>query len=248
MAESGIQGGAGGESSRTDEPGLRKRWPANVGILERLASAAAGGALIYYGSSIRGRTWLRALLAIGGADLLLRGIAGRSLAYRAMGFSTTKASGGTIKVEKAVIVHRPAEEIHRFWRNFENLPRVMDHLRAVRSIDDRRSHWVAKGPAGMEVEWDAEITEEQEGRLIGWRSLEGTGLQTSGMVAFEPLPDGGGTEVRVNLEYLPPAGKAGQALAKLFGRDPAREIGKDLARFKQLLETGEIASGQFARG
>jgi uncharacterized membrane protein len=191
---------------------------------------------------------LKALAAIAGGNLLIRGALGRSLIYKALGFSTARIIGGSIKVEKTVTVNRSAEEIHRFWRNFENLPRVMNHLKAVRSIDDRRSHWVAKGPAGMEVEWDAEITEDQEARRIGWRSLEGSDIYTAGLVDFEPIPEGGGTVVRVSLEYRPPAGKAGAALAKLFGRDPGRQIAKDLGQFKQILETGEIAAGQFARG
>lgn len=248
MEQSGFPGGDGAPGAGIARTGLRGFWPTNVGLAERLASAAAGGALIFYGSRIRKRRGLKAFAAIAGGNLLLRGALGRSLIYKALGFSTAKIAGGPIKVEKAVAVNRPAEEIHRFWRNFENLPRVMNHLKAVRSIDDRRSHWVAKGPAGMEVEWDAEITEDQEARRIGWRSLAGSDIYTAGLVTFEPIPEGGGTVVRVSLEYRPPAGKAGAALAKLFGRDPSREIAKDLAQFKRILETGEIPAGQFARG
>lgn len=226
----------------------------NVGTPERWISAAAGSALLYYG--FRKRSWLGGLLAMGGTNLLLRGALGKSIIYKALGVSTAgkslsripKLAKGAIKVEKAVTVDRPAEEIYRFWRNFENLPRIMDHLKAVRSIDERRSHWVAKGPAGMEVEWDAEITEELDGRRIAWRSLEGSDVFTTGYVAFEPAPDGRGTEVRVSLEYQPPGGKAGAAMAKLFGEEPGRQIEEDLRTFKRMLETGEIAHGQMARG
>ncbi len=250
MEQSGLPVGEGapGAGMPRAKAGVRGFWPSNVGLAERLASAAAGGALIFYGSRIRKRRGLKAFAAIAGGNLLVRGALGRSLLYKMLGFSTARIVGGSIKVEKAVTVNRPAEEIHRFWRNFENLPRVMNHLKAVRAIDDRRSHWVAKGPAGMEVEWDAEITEDQDSRRIGWRSLDGSDIFTAGLVSFEPIPEGGGTVVRVSLEYRPPAGKAGAALAKLFGRDPARQIAKDLGRFKQLLETGEIVAGQYARG
>lgn len=224
----------------------------NVGTPERWLSAAAGGALLYLGLRRSPGSWLGKLLAIAGGNLILRGTLGKSMIYRALGISTAtkdmaKTAKGTIKVEKSTTVDRPAEEIYRFWRNFENLPRIMDHLKAVRTIDDRRSHWVAKGPAGMEVEWDAEITEDIEGRRIGWRSLEGSDVSTQGYVAFEPAPDGRGTEVRVNLEYQPPGGKAGAALAKLFGEEPNLQIEEDLRRFKRMLETGEIAHGQYSR-
>ena len=224
---------------------------ANVGTPERWISAAAGSALLYYG--IRKRSWLGGLLALGGGNLLLRGALGKSLIYKAFGISTAgkslvKSVKGAIKVEKSVTVDRPAEEIYRFWRNFENLPRIMDHLKAVRTIDDRRSHWVAKGPAGSEVEWDAEITEDLDGRRIAWRAMEGSDVFTQGYVAFEPAPDGRGTEVRVSLEYQPPGGKAGAAMAKLFGEEPSQQVDQDLRKFKRMLETGEIAQGQFARG
>ncbi|HLP41493.1 MAG TPA: SRPBCC family protein [Fibrobacteria bacterium] len=231
----------------------------NVGTLERIASVAAGGTLLYFGiGKLYGKTytfkkvgWSGVLLALGGVNLLLRGTLGKSIIYKAFGFSTAnvvKASKGAIHVEKSATVDRSADEIYRFWRNFENLPRIMDHLKAVRTIDERRSHWVAKGPAGMEVEWDAEITEDLEGRRIAWRSLEGSDVFTQGHVTFDPAPDGRGTEVRISLEYQPPGGKAGAALAKLFGEEPNQQIDEDLRRFKRMLETGEIAHGQYARG
>lgn len=261
MEQSEFPGeGIGYESGLRERSSHRARLPANVGNVERLASAIAGAALLYFGLRkiglrktyvARKRSPLGALMALAGANLLFRGALGKSLLYKAIGLSTAKQAAGeewTIKVEKSVTLDRSPEEIYRFWRNFENLPRVMDHLKAVRSIDDRRSHWIAKGPAGMEVEWDAEIAEDAENRRIGWRSLAGSDIFTEGRVSFEPGPEGRGTVVHVSLEYLPPAGKAGAALARLFGADPNRQIADDLARFKQLLETGEIVNGQYARG
>src|SRR5262249_30590570 len=134
---------------------------------------------------------------------------------------------------------RSPEELYRFWRNFENLPRFMHNLVSVTSAGNR-SHWVARGPLGMHAEWDAEIITEEPNRLIGWRSLEGSEVATAGSVHFEPAPGGRGTQVRIEMKYDPPAGKVGTLIAKLFGESPDRQIQDDLRRFKQLMEAGEI--------
>jgi uncharacterized membrane protein len=123
----------------------------------------------------------------------------------------------------------------------------MHHLKSVRAIDDKRSHWVVKAPAGLDVEWDAEITDERENRKIAWRSTENAQIGNKGVVLFEPVHNGKGTEIRVYLEYAPPAGKAGKAFAMLFGKDPAKIIDEDLHRLKALLETGNAGGGQKGR-
>jgi uncharacterized membrane protein len=153
---------------------------------------------------------------------------------------TRRRLGGAagIHVEEAVTVSRPPSEVFRFWRNFENLPRFMNHLRAVSQREAGISHWVARGPAGMNVEWDARIINEIDGRLIAWQSLEGSEVSTAGSVNFRETPRG--TEVRVHLQYNPPAGKLGAAVARLLGEEPTVQIHDDLRRFKQLIETGEI--------
>ena len=146
------------------------------------------------------------------------------------------ASG--IHVEQATTVNRPLAEVFRFWRNFENFPTFMKHLHSVSQREAGISHWVARGPAGLHVEWDARIINEIDGRLIAWQSLEGSTVSTAGSVNFRETPRG--CEVRVNLQYNPPAGKIGAAFAWLFGREPSIQIRDDLRRFKQLIETGEI--------
>ena len=153
---------------------------------------------------------------------------------------TRRRLGGLagIHVEEAVTVSRPPFEVFRFWRNFENLPRFMNHLRAVSQREAGISHWVARGPAGMNVEWDARIINEIDGRLIAWQSLEGSEVSTAGSVNFRETPRG--TEVRVHLQYSPPAGRLGAAVARLLGEEPTVQIHDDLRRFKQLIETGEI--------
>jgi uncharacterized membrane protein len=228
-----------GADAATENEGSSERgsFSINVSVPERWISAAIGGALIAYG--IRRRSWAGGLLALAGGNLLLRGASGRSLIYRALGLDTSKAIGKAAKaaatgerftVEKSITLSAPASEAYRFWRNFENLPRVMRHLKSVRSIDERRSHWVAAAPAGLDIEWDAEITDERQDRKIAWRSLENAEIENKGVVLFEPVQDGNATELRVYLEY-----------AQLFGKDPAKMVEEDLRRFKTLLEAGEPA-------
>lgn len=146
----------------------------------------------------------------------------------------------SVRVERVTTINKPIHEVYQFWRKFENLPRFMRHLKSVETRGGNRSHWRAKGPAGMTVEWDAEIVQDRENEWIAWGSAEGSDVQNSGSVRFSPAPGGRGTEVRVQMQYSPPAGAFGRALAKLFGEEPEQQIHEDLHRFKQLMETGEI--------
>ncbi len=123
-----------------------------------------------------------------------------------------------MKVEKAVTIDRPRAELFRYWRNFENLPRFMDHVKSVSITDNRRSHWAVKGPAGSTIEWDAAIINEKENEMISWKSLENAEVENAGSVWFEPSPDGRGTEVRVVLNY------------------ESQQIEHDLRRFKEIME------------
>lgn len=143
-------------------------------------------------------------------------------------------------VTKSITVNRPPREVYQFWHEFPNLPRFMSHLESVEVTGDRRSHWRAKAPAGMTVEWDAEIVDDQPDRLIAWRSIEGSDVHHSGVVYFEPAPGGRGTEVRIEIDYDVPGGKLGQLAAKLFGEEPAQQVHDDLRALKQVMETGEI--------
>ncbi|MEH2225861.1 SRPBCC family protein [Nostoc sp.] len=161
-----------------------------------------------------------------------------------------------VKVEKTLTINKPVEELYRFWRNFDNLPRFIKHLKEVRLYDEKRSHWISKGFLNESVEWDVVITEDRENELIAWTSVEGAAIETSGRVHFKPAPENRGTEVKTIREFTPPGGAIGAALAKpvadiakLFGEDPEQQIGDDLRRFKMMMEAGEIATteGQ-ARG
>jgi uncharacterized membrane protein len=151
------------------------------------------------------------------------------------------AADGAVHVEKSITIDRPPEDLYRFWHDVERLPQIMNHLESVRETGPNRSHWVAKGPAGMRVEWDSEITMDRPNELIGWRSLEGADVESAGWVRFEPAAGGRGTVVRVTMDYYPPAGALGAIIAKLFGEAPEKQMAVDLHRLKQLMETGEIA-------
>ncbi len=156
------------------------------------------------------------------------------------GEDTRRALGGSagMTVDESVIINRPVSEHYRFWRNLENLPRFMSHLESVERITDTLSRWRAKGPAGRVVEWNAEIINEVPDKVIGWKSIEGSDVASAGSVNFDPVGPAS-TRVRVRLQYSPPGGKLGAAVARVLGSDPATEIRKDLQRFKQMVEERE---------
>jgi len=222
----------------------------NVGRTERLVSGVAGAALLLAGTR---RRRMRSLFLPLGTSLLARAVTGycpfnqalgrnSALGERRGGAQGALGRGEGIRVEQSVTIGRPREELYHFWRDFENLPRFMDHLESVRVLDTRRSHWITKGPAGTRVEWDTEIHHEIPNEMITWRSLPEADVDHAGSVYFMPIPDGG-TEVRVILRYAPPAGRVGAALAELFGQDPARQVTDDLRRFKQVMEAADAAPG-----
>lgn len=215
----------------------------SVSDLAHWLALGAGALLLIVGASRRSA--IGACLAASSAPLLYRGIAGRWPAVmngHGQPDSTRAALGGErgIHVRESVRLEIPVPDAYRFWRRLENLPRFMTHLDRVAEMSDRTSHWVARGPVGVAVEWDAEIVNEVENRVIGWRSHAGSDVVTAGSVNFDAARDGRGTQVRVHLQYAPPAGRAGALIASLFGREPSQTIREDLRHFKQLLEAGEI--------
>ena len=144
-----------------------------------------------------------------------------------------------IRVRKSITINRPPEEVYGYWRNLENRPRFMAHVKSVRVLDDRRSYWKIRTPLGTTVEWTAEIIEDRPNELISWRSTEDAQVPNSGTVRFIPAPGGHGTELHLEVEFDPPAGAVGATIAKLMGRDPSQQVDGDLRRFKQIMETGE---------
>jgi len=148
---------------------------------------------------------------------------------------------GSDQMRNSQIIGRSPDELYRYWRNLENLPSFMRHLASVQVTGATRSHWVAKAPAGTTIAWDAEITEDRPGRMIAWRSLEGSALENSGSVHFDEAPGGRGTIVRVVMTYNPPGGVIGEWVAKITGDDHEQQAQEALRCFKQVMEAGEVA-------
>jgi uncharacterized membrane protein len=147
-------------------------------------------------------------------------------------------------VGRTVTINRPRHELYAFWRNFGNLARILESIESVTELDERRSHWVVRAPAGTTVEWDAEIVEDIPDELISWQSAAGADVTNSGRIDFRDAPGRRGTLVTATIAYDPPAGTVGKLIAKLFQREPKIQARRDLRRFKQFMETGEIATSR----
>ena len=221
----------------------------NVGSSERAISTAAGAILAIAGISRRSLPGL--IIAAVGGGLIHRGVTGYCHGYGALGINTAEGESDAaapedyfkhgIHVEQAFTVNKTPWELYQYWRDFTNLPKIMSHLESVTVIDDKRSHWVAKAPAiaGGKVEWDAEIINDEPNALIAWRSLADADVDNAGSVRFVPAPGDRGTEVKVVIDYIPPAGRLGKWVAKLFGEAPDQQIEDDLRKFKRVMETGQ---------
>jgi len=149
-------------------------------------------------------------------------------------------------IASVVTIGRPAQELYEFWRDFSNLPRVMENIESITITDRNRSTWVVKAPGDRRVEWEAVVTEDEPGKMIAWQSVEGAEIRNSGRVEFHEVA-GRGTVVRAVIAYDPPGGAIMQLLAKLFQREPAMQSRRDLRRFKQFMETGEISTSAWTR-
>lgn len=225
----------------------------NIGDVQRLVSAIAGIGLIVGGW--RRRSLGGGALALGGATLLYRAASGYCPALGAIGFDMRGAQDTNrlgrrklhteqaTKIRKSIDINRPPNELYRFWRALNNLPKIMSHVESVEVITDRLSHWVIKTTTGLPtIEWDAEIINDVENERIGWRALHDADVDHAGSVEFEPIEGGRKTRVTVTLQYAPIAGRLGTAVAKFIGQDPEFKITDDLQRFKESMEAGNVVS------
>ena len=239
----------------------------NVNGLERSISVVAGGALAAY--ALKRKDWTGLALGLLGGALVERGVSGHCAVYESLGVTTADRDGAvhaargaegahdrpvqqhgrsatvdaskSQRVDRSVTIFgRSRSEIYAYWRQLENLPRIFQHLESVTEHDAKRSTWVAKAPAGRTVTWDAEIVTETRDERLSWKSLPGARVPNAGSVLFRDAPGGRGVEVHVELEYEPPAGKIGVAVARLFGEEPDIQVREDLRRYKALVETGEL--------
>jgi len=219
--------------------------PQNISNTEAQLSTLGGAALLLLGLT-RGKLGGLLTSVIGGS-LLYRGMTRHCHLYEAIGKNTAESNPATavpaqqgVKVERSTVINRSPDDLYSFWRNFENLPRIMPHLCHVEIRDQNRSHWQAKGPLGKVVEWDAELITDRKPDAITWRSLDGGDLSTAGSVHFKDLGGDRGTAVTVSVKYDPPAGKIGATVASLLGYGLKRELEECLNRFKDLMESSQV--------
>jgi uncharacterized membrane protein len=230
----------------TSEKDRRPAAKSNVGEPERWLSLLAGGALLVYGIKHPSKRGLLAT-AVGGA-LVYRGKTGYCGMYAMMGANTSTSTIApkpfmpAIRVKKSVLVQAPASTLYNYWRQLDNLPKFMQHLKSVTVKEEGKSHWVTGGPNGKDYQWDAVITNDKPNESIAWKSEPGADVVNAGEVTFEEQPFGRGTKVTVTLEYRPPAGVVGFVIAKFQGVEPGAQVEDDLRHFRQLMETGETAT------
>jgi uncharacterized membrane protein len=220
---SALQGGHPRSGSRFEL--FQENWSPAA----RLVVGSLGAGLM--ASSLRARGGLCALMGASGAALLTRAATNMSFP-RFFGF------GGGIIVQKVINVDAPVEQVFAFWTDYQNFPRFMHNVREVRVHEDR-SHWVVAGPAGVPVQWNAELVEVEPNARLRWRSTGDSAVKHDGCVRFEPNRNGG-TRITVRLSYVPPAGAFGHAVASIFGADPKTEMDADLLRMKTIIETGKV--------
>jgi len=241
------RGGKQQHQQRRDQD--QQKQKVNVANPERAVSVAAGSILALLG--VRRHSIPGLLIAGLGGAMVYRGASGHCDMYEALGVDTTRdrdtavdqrISERGIHIEQSYLINRSPEDLYQYWRNFENLPSIMTHLKSVRTHDNTHSHWVAEAPsiAGGTIEWDAQITSDEPNRSIAWRSLPGSQIDTIGEIRFTPGMGDRGTEVHVFMNYLPPAGRIGHWVATLFGESPWRQMREDLHNFKRIMEVGEI--------
>ncbi len=222
-----LQGSAGRSEPRPEY--LQRNWSPAPRVL------AGGTGLAMIASGLGLRSWAGAGLALGGAALLARSASNQPLS-RVFGLRANPEDG--IVIQKTIHVYAELDEVYSCWRQIENFPQFMSHVREVRKLSDTLYHWVVDGPAGIPVEWDAKITADVPGELIAWRTVPGSVVHSSGVVHFEPDAYGD-TRVHIRMTYRPPANAVGRTVAKIFGADPRRQMDSDLARFKSYMEVGK---------
>jgi len=225
---SGVSSLQGGSTRRQLSEFAQQNWTPCL----RVASGAAAGAAMF--ASFRSGGRLSWAAAVTGPALLVRAVVNKPFRET---FGIGRAPNA-VNLEKTIHIDAPVEEVYAFWSNVENFPKFMAHLKEVRHLKNGRSHWVAAGPAGISIAWDAEIADQRSNELLAWRSVQSSMIATSGLVRFDKEPDGR-TRVNIRMSYCPPAGVVGHAVAWLFGADPKSEMDDDLVRLKSLLETGK---------
>jgi uncharacterized membrane protein len=228
-AEAGDEPSLQGGRPRPGEPFefMQVNWSPTA----RLLAGVAGSAMMGY--CFKRRDAFGTALGTIGSGLLARGLT--NLEMRSL--VGVGRDGRAVVVQKTITINAPVGQVFDFWNDYGNFPRFMSNVREVTPSGNGRSHWKVAGPAGVPVEWTAEVTESVRNQLLAWRTVPGSAVRSEGEVRFEPTSTG--TRVHIRLCYYPPVGAVGHALAKLFGADPKSEMDADLVRMKRLIETGQ---------
>ncbi|MEI9963895.1 MAG: SRPBCC family protein [Caulobacteraceae bacterium] len=220
----------------------------NVTGVEWAVSLFGGALLGAWG--MRRRGFPGAVAEAVGGMLVARAVTGRCPAKRALAETSTERAlarehgwRNAAPVGRAITVNKPRSEVYAFWRDLPNLARFLLNVERIEVSDELRSHWTVKSPTG-EVQWDSRITADEPDRRIAWESEPGADIRNTGEVVFKDAPGGRGTEVHASIVFEPPGGKVGRIVAALFQRDPAIQLRRDMRRFKQLMETGEISTSK----
>jgi uncharacterized membrane protein len=224
------------QTSSTQRATLMDQTQRNWSPATRLLSGVGGSLLTLYGMTRRGVA--KPVLSTAGLVLTARGVT--NLDTR----SLLGLSGGEngIRVNKAINIFAPIDEVYQFWRNFENFPLFMNHVKEISTQGDV-SNWKVAGPVGSTVEFQSRVTQDIPNDLIAWETLPDSQVRSAGFVRFDENRDGS-TRVTVQMTYIPPAGVAGHAVAQLFGVDPRQAMHDDLIRLKTLLEEGKTSTDE----
>ena len=210
----------------------------NVNDNERLLSVTLGTFFL-----TRGLKKVSVLNTLLGGYLIYRGASGHCPVYSQVQRNKYIDKPEAVNIQTTLIVNKSRQEVYDFWRKLENLPLFMKHLKTVKEVDEKRSHWEASVPGNLTtISWDAEIVKEEDGKLISWKSLPGATVENAGKVDFQDSLGGQGTELRVVITYRPPAGKVGSGIAWLLNPVFRKMIENDIVNFKQYIETGFLAS------
>lgn len=212
----------------------------NIDQGERIVSVLAGSWLLYKSIKKMGKYPLLGLQgAAAGGLMLYRGATGICPVYKQLGKDTSDPQA--ITITETIMVNAPKEKVYAFWRALSNLPKFMKHLKVVLEVDEEISLWTANTPGGLiELEWNAQITREEEGVYLGWQSLDGSMIDNAGKVEFKETLNGIGTELHVEIDYFPPAGSVGRGVTSLFNGLFERMIREDIQNFKNYAETTDF--------
>lgn len=228
------------EQQRRQQQGRAGSSEVNVGSSERIVSTGLGGLLVANGI-LRGRLSGLLMTAIGGA-LIYRGATGHCSVYQQLGVNSSSMEGERtivkgVKIEEEVTIRRPAQELYDIWTRWEQLPQILPHIEHVKDLGNGRTQWTARGPLGSTLSWEAEVINQDPGRMVAWQSIQGGDVDTAGSVHFDAVDDNT-TRMTVSMQYDPPGGRLTAVLAEFFRVGLEQRTREDLRRFKQTMESG----------